>query len=81
MTPITADPASLAEHIEELAATTGYLAEELKVPTAMAMKFYRSLLGDATVTFKQAVTDEILASQRATNEALAAALNMRGVKE
>lgn len=81
MTPITADPASLVKRIKELRITFRYLIRELKVPAETALQFYDSLISDAALAFKQAVTDEILASQRATNEALAAALNMRGVRE
>lgn len=81
MTNITADPASLVQRVLELRAASGYLMIVLKVSREDALKFHNDSLEFAVREFKQAVTDEILASQRATNEALAAALNMRGVRE
>lgn len=81
MTNITADPASLVQHVSELNAASGYLMSVLKASPENALKFHNDWLEAAVREFKQAVTDEILASQRATNDALAAALNMRGVRE
>lgn len=81
MTNITADPASLVQHVSELNAASGYLMSVLKVSREDTLKFHNDWLEAAIREFKQAVTDELLESQRATNDALAAALNMRGVRE
>lgn len=81
MTKITADPTSFVQHILTLNAASGYLLSVLEVPPEKALKFHNDSLETAAREFKQAVTDEILASQRTTNEALAAALNMKGVRE
>lgn len=80
MTKITADPADFVKHLTALEAFVGFLITQ-GVAHERAAKILNDLMLSAAREFKQMVTDELLESQRTTNDALAAALNMRGVRE
>lgn len=80
MSKLTADPADFVKHLTAIEAFAGFLITQ-GVAHERAAKILNDLVLSAASEFKQAVTDEILEAQRTTNDALAAALNMRGVRK
>lgn len=77
MTKITANPKEVVKKIEGAQAFAGFLMKN-GVPEATMLKTYNIMLEEILTQFKAAVQEELLESQRQTNDALAAALNMRG---
>lgn len=77
---MTADPKSLAVQIDNICAFSGFCLT--KGMSAEAMQtIFTEMVNAAARDYKALVIEELLESQRATNEALATALSMKGVRE
>lgn len=77
---MTADPKSLAAQVNNICAFSGFLVHKGMSVEAMQTVF-TDMVTAAASDYKALVIEELLESQRATNEALAAALSMKGVRE
>lgn len=77
---MTADPKSLAAQVNNICAFSGFCLSKGMSVEAMQTVF-TDMVTAAASDYKALVIEELLESQRATNEALAAALSMKGVRE
>lgn len=77
---MTADPKSLAAQIDAICAFSGFCLTK-GMPAEASLTVFTDMVNAAARDYKALVIEELLESQRTTNEALATALSMKGVRE
>lgn len=75
------DPKVSAEELHEVCTLMATLMRDIGLPRKEQVMLISGLIEDHLTIFKSKVQEELLESQRTTNDALAAALNMSGERK